>query len=302
MKRKAIIATLIFLVLTALATANATGSQTGSQLLVQTNWLGDHLKDSNVVVLHVAPNRTFYDAGHIPGARFLPLSDVAVTRNGFPNQLPTVNALKAAFERVGVGDKSRVIIYDDLKGLFAARVYFALDYLGRGQHAALLDGGMEKWKAEHRDVTMAAPAFNSATLTVKARPGLIVNLPAMKQIVAEKKTTLIDARPPDEYSGAKAGGGVPRGGHILGAKSVFWMDNLVSKDNPVLRPAPEMLVKYEAAGVKRGKNVVVYCRTGMQASHDYFTLKLLGFSPVLYEGSFVEWSNAPGAPVETGKP
>ena len=168
-----------------------------------TGWAA-HLNDSNVVVLHVAPNRTSYDAGHIPGARFLPLSDVAVTRNGIPNQLPTVDALKTAFERVGVGDKSRVVIYGDMSGLFAARVYFALDYLGRGQHAALLDGGLEKWKAEHRDVSTAAPAFKSCHLNGKARPELIVSLPAMKQIVADKKTTLIDARPPDEYSGSES--------------------------------------------------------------------------------------------------
>jgi len=302
MKHKTLIATLICLVLIGMGTANATSSNAGSQLLVQTNWLAAHLNDSNVVVLHVAPNRTSYDAGHIPGARFLPLSDVAVTRNGLLNQLPTVDAMKTAFEHVGIGDKSHVVIYGDMSGLFAARAYFALDYLGHGNHAVLLDGGLEKWKAEHREVSTAAPAFKAVNLTVKARPELIASLSAMKQIVTGNKTTLIDARPPDEYSGARAGDGVSRGGHIPGAKNVFWMDNLASKDNPVLKPAPEMLAKYEAAGVKRGKNVVVYCRTGVQASHDYFTLKLLGFKPVLYEGSFFEWSNAPGTPVETGKP
>jgi len=150
MKHKILIATLICLVLIVMGTANATGSEAGSKLLVQTGWLAAHLNDSNVVVLHVAPNRTSYDAGHISGARFLPLSDVAVTRNGIPNQLPTVDAMKIAFERVGVGDKSRVVIYGDMSGLFAARAYFALDYLGHGNHAALLDGGLEKWKAEHR--------------------------------------------------------------------------------------------------------------------------------------------------------
>ncbi len=139
-------------------------------------------------------------------------------------------------------------------------------------------------------------------MTVKVRPELVVGLPAMKQIVDGKKTTLIDARPPNEYSGAATGGGVPRAGHIPGAKNVFWVDNLKSKDNPVLKPAPEMRAKYAAAGVVRGKNVVVYCRSGIQASHDYFTLKLLGFSPVLYEGSFLEWSNAPGTRVETSMP
>ena len=85
MKHNTLIATLICLVLIVLGPANAAVSQFTSQMLVQTNWLAAHLNDSNVVVLHVAPNRTSYDAGHIPGARFLPLSDVAVTRNGLPN-------------------------------------------------------------------------------------------------------------------------------------------------------------------------------------------------------------------------
>ena len=90
-----------------------------------------------------------------------------------------------------------------MSGLFAARAYFALDYLGHGTDAALLDGGLEKWKAEHRAVSTAAPAFKAVHLTVKARPQLVASLAAMKQMVADNKTTLIDARPPDEYSGAK---------------------------------------------------------------------------------------------------
>jgi thiosulfate/3-mercaptopyruvate sulfurtransferase len=198
-----------------------------------------------------------------------------------------------------VDNKSRVVLYGDVSGLFAARAYFALDYLGHGNRAALLDGGLEKWKAEHRNLSTAAPGAKVGRLSVTARPGLIVGLPAMKQIVAHQQATLIDARPPDEYSGARAGGGVARGGHIPGAKNVFWMDNLVSVNNPILRPVSEMRAKYAAAGVKRGAKLVVYCRTGVQASHDYFTLKLLGFSPALYEGSFFEWSNAPGTAVET---
>lgn len=305
MKHNTLFATLICLVVIVLGTANAAGSQPGSKLLVQTTWLAAHLNDSNVVILHVAPNRTSYDAGHIPGARFMPLSDVAISRNGLPNQLPVVDALKAAFERVGIGDRSRVVIYDDMNGLFAARAYFALDYLGRGNCVTLLDGGLEKWKTEHRDLSTDMPAAKVGRLKVKSRPGLLVDLAAMKQIVAEKNTTLIDARPPDEYSGVKPGDGVSRGGHIPGAKNVFWMDNLLGKDNPTLKPASEMLEKYTAAGVKRSAKLVVYCRTGLQASHDYFTLKLLGFNPVLYEGSFFEWSNAPGTPVEksvTGAP
>jgi thiosulfate/3-mercaptopyruvate sulfurtransferase len=295
---------IVILVLSLLVVAGAANaaSQPASTMLTQTNWLAAHLNDPEVVILHVGANKTSYDAGHIPGARFMPLSDVAVTRNGIPFQLPAIEALKNSFEQAGVGSKSRVVLYGDTSGLFAARAYFALDYLGNANRATLLDGGLEKWKAEHLDLTTAVPAAKVGKLNVKTRPEIVVALAAMKQIVADNKTTLIDARPPDEYSGVKPGDGVPRGGHIPGARNVFWMDNLASKDNPILKPASDMLAKYTAAGVKRGAKLVVYCRTGVQASHDYFTLKLLGFSPVLYEGSFFEWSNAPGTPVEKGMP
>lgn len=286
---------LVVLLLAVAVMANAAVSQPAAQMLVQTNWLAAHLKDPAIAILHVGANKASYDAGHIPGARFLPMSDVAVARNGIPNQLPSVDALKAAFERAGVSDKSQVVLYGDMSGLFAARAYFALDYLGHGRRAALLDGGLEKWKAEHRDLSAAAPPAKAGSLSVQPHPELIANLAAMKQIVAGKQASLIDARPPEEYSGVR-----PGGGHIPGARNVFWMDNLASKDNPVLKPLTEMQAKYAAAGVKRGTKVVVYCRTGVQAAHDYFTLKLLGFAPVLYEGSFFEWSNAPGTAVETG--
>jgi thiosulfate/3-mercaptopyruvate sulfurtransferase len=279
--------------------ANASTSRRAPTMLIQTNWLAAHLNDSKLVILHVGANKVSYDAGHIPGAHFLPLSDVAVTRNGIPNQLPAIEALKISFERAGVSTKSRIVLYGDLSGLLAARAYFALDYLGYGNAATVLDGGLEKWKAEHRNLSTDVPTTKIGRLIVNARPGIVIDLAAMKKIVADKNTTLIDARPPDEYSGAKPGDGVQRGGHIPGAKNVFWMDNLVSKDNPTLKPVSEMQAKYTAAGVKRGAKLVVYCRTSLQASHDYFTLKLLGFSPILYEGSFFEWSHAPGTAVET---
>jgi thiosulfate/3-mercaptopyruvate sulfurtransferase len=297
MKHKTLLVALLGLLL---ASANAVGAKSASKMLVQTDWLAKHLKDSNLVVIHVAPDPTSYTAGHIPGARFMPMADVAVPRNGVPNQLPAADALQTAFERIGISNNSQVVIYGDMSGLFAARVYFALDYLGLGERAALLDGGLEKWKAEHREVNNTVSVIKVGSLKIKLRPQVMADLAAMKQMVADKKTTLIDARPPDEYSGAGPGDGVPRGGHLPGAKNVFWMDNLVSKDNPVLKPVAEIQKKYEAAGVKPGAKVAVYCRTGVQASHDYFTLKLLGFDPVLYEGSFFEWSKAAGTPVETG--
>jgi len=289
--------TLAFLLLLTLVLSAA--AKPKLPMLVQTDWLEAHMGDTDIVVLYIGVNRTAYDAAHIPDARFMPVSDLAATRNGIPNQLPTPAAMKAAFEKVGVGDKSLVILMGDAGGLFAARAWFALDYLGHANKIALLDGGLEKWKAEHRPLVATETSVTPGSLTIKPNPAMLVALPAMKEIVAARQAVLIDARPPAEFSGSTPGDGVPRGGHLPGAQNVFWVDNLVSISNPVLKPVAEMQKKYEAAGVKRGRKLIVYCRTGVQASHDYFTLKLLGFQPVLYEGSFFEWSNAPGTAVET---
>jgi thiosulfate/3-mercaptopyruvate sulfurtransferase len=269
-------------------------------MLVQPSWLAAHLSDRNLVILHVGADRTSYNAGHIPGARFLAFSEIAAPRNGIPNQLPPVRDLKATFERLGVGDRSRVIIYGDMFGVLAARAYFTLDYLGHGNNAALLDGGLENWSKEH-EIVKTAPADPGATvLTVHPHPELIIDLPAVRQILSAKSTVLVDARAPADYSGAGPNHGLPRVGHIPGAKNIFWAETLVSRENPAFKPVLEIRARYTVAGIKPGSRVIVYCQSGIQATHDYFTLKLTGFRPVLYAGSFIDWSTAFGTPVETG--
>ena len=119
--------------------------------------------------------------------------------------------------------------------------------------------------------------------------------------VTSPSLVLIDARPVDEYTGTKPGEGVPRGGHIPGAANVFWMQNIVSKENPALRSPVELRRLYKEAGVQDGRTIVAYCRTGGQASHAYFTLKYLGYDVVMYDGSFFEWSNTEGTPVVAGE-
>src|SRR3974390_598426 len=103
-----------------------------SDMLVSTGWLAEHLKDPKIVILHVSRDRMAYDMGHIPGARFVALSESAVTREGILNELPPAAALKNLCERVGVSDDSRLILYGDTSVLPASRAYFTLDYLGHG--------------------------------------------------------------------------------------------------------------------------------------------------------------------------
>lgn len=276
-----------------------------SSMVVTTDWLADHLRDPSVVVLHVARNKSNYDAGHIPGARFLSISDIAVKRNGMLNELAPVPALRKAFERVGAGDNSRIILYGEMQGLLAARAYFTLDYLGHGNRAALLDGGLEKWRLEERPVTSDAPHITAAVFTPHLNPKVLVKLPEIQKISrsltqAKSTSVLLDARPEDEYSGEKASDGVKRAGHIPGATNLYWMETIESKEDPELTPPPDVRKFFAAAGATGNKRLVTYCRTGIQASFLYFVAKFLGYETALYDGSFIEWSNAPDTQVANG--
>ena len=278
-----------------------------SEMIVSTVWLVAHLNDPKVVILHVARARAHYDEGHIPGARFAGWDEITATRDGVPNELAPVADLQKLFARLGVGDDARIVLYGDSSGLSAARAYFTLDYLGHGERAALLDGGLEKWKAERRAVSTDLVEPKMAPFTPRVRASAIVDHDVVRDLswtatkLASPSVVLIDARPVEEYEGTKPGEGVPRGGHIPGAANVFWMQNVVSKENPALRSVAELRKVYEEAGALRGRTVVTYCRTGGQASHAYFTLKYLGYDVVMYDGSFFEWSNTEGAPVVVGR-
>jgi thiosulfate/3-mercaptopyruvate sulfurtransferase len=261
---------------------------TRSDMLVSTAWLAGHLNDSNLVVLHVARERSSYEAGHIPGARFLPLGELAVTRDGVPSELPPPADLRALFERVGVSDDTRVILYGDNLGLAATRAWFTLDYLGHGDRAALLDGGLEQWRAEQRAVFTETPEFKPGRFTPQLRRQVVASLETVRNLAPE--VLLLDARPASAYSN----------GHIPGAVNLFWMEDLVNKDNPVLRAPDQLRRIYETAGAAPGRKVITSCQVGMTASHLYFALKYLGYDTAMFNGSFSQWSQTPGAPIATG--
>lgn len=277
-----------------------------SDMLVSVDLLAKHLDDPKVVILHIAKERKHYDAGHIPGSRFVAWDELTATRGGVPNELPPIPELQKLFERLGVGDDARLVLYGDNSGLSAARAYFTLDYLGHGGRVALLDGGIEKWQAEKRPVSTESSAVKPARFTPDVRPGGVVGLDVMRDVswvichVENPRIVLVDARPAEEYSGENKGDGVSRGGHIPGAANVFWMHNLVSKEDPVLRSEAELRQLYEAAGAAPDIKVVTYCRTGGQAAHAYFTAKYLGYDVAMYDGSFFEWSKAADTPVTAG--
>ncbi|MGO9097156.1 MAG: sulfurtransferase [Bryobacteraceae bacterium] len=263
------------------------------EMLVSTEWLAGHGRDPNLVLLHVARERADYDAGHITGACFVPWNELAVTREGIANEVPPVADLQRLFGRCGVNDDSRIVLYGDRLVLSATRAWFTLDYLGLGGKAALLDGGLEKWRAEQRPVTKEEPSARTGHFTPHIRPDALVGIEQMRDLawvaanVPSPVPLILDVRPPAEF----------RAGHIPGAVNVYWPQTLTSKEMPTLRPLAEIQQMYQAIGVAPGRTLVTYCNSGVQAAQTYFVLKLLGYEVRLYDGSFSEWSQAKDAPI-----
>jgi thiosulfate/3-mercaptopyruvate sulfurtransferase len=257
-----------------------------SEMVVSTKWVSENLQNPNVVILHVGRDRATYDAGHIPAARFLALGDIVVNSMDGDNELPPVAQLERTFGSLGIGNKTRVVLYGDQLGLFAARAYFTLDYLGGGNRAALLDGGLEKWKRENRPLSKDAVRVMPTNFTAKPNPKVLADFAKVREVSqslarpAYAETTLIDSRPDADFTS----------GHIPGAVSVFWHKNFESADDPSLKPPFELRNLYEGFGVTRDKPVIAYCRSGVQASYTYFILKWLGYDVAMYDGSYQQWS------------
>ncbi|HET8892191.1 MAG TPA: sulfurtransferase [Candidatus Angelobacter sp.] len=273
------------------ATAKPGGGTIHHDMVVSAQWLSGHLNDPKVIVLHVGDKRSEYDSGHIPGARFLALADFI---EGEDAELPSTEKLKATFEKLGVSDDSRVVIYTTAWYPMAGRAYYTLDYLGHGDHAALLDGGIDEWKAENRPLSKddASPAPGSFTPHV--HPEVRAMLEEVKKISAgpSKTAALVDSRPDKRYTD----------GHIAGATHVYWQETLVdAKSKPVFLPPDKLKELFAARRITPGEKLVTYCEIGLQASHMYFVAKYLGYDAAMFDGSIHQWSHMNNLPVVEGK-
>ncbi len=280
-------------------------AQTPSSMVVTTQWLASRLGQPDLAIVHIGLDRSQYDAGHIPGARFLPLSQIVINRGQVANELPGVEQLKRTLESVGIGDNTRVVLYSNNANLYAARLWWTMDYLGAASQAALLDGSLEQWRDEKHPLSKDVPPAPHTTFTPRLRPQVLVNMPAVADAswlathIDHPSLTLIDARPPEQYSGADPGEDISRPGHIPGAANLYWVNLLENKDDPRLLPVPDLRKLLRGAGASSGP-LIVYCRSGMQSSYLYFVARFLGYDVAMYDGSFLEWSNSSVNPVEKG--
>lgn len=275
------------------ASLSATAPQ--NSILVSCDWLAHHLNDPSIVILHVGAQQD-YEAGHIPGARLVTLSDISITdQSGLRLELPLTNQLEAAFGRLGVANNSRVIVYAGTASVQSAtRVWFTLDYSGMGDRSALLDGGLAVWRAQGRPVSTEVAAFHATKFTVHPKPQLVVHSGWIRDHLNDRGVQIIDARLPDFFSGAHSAG-MPRAGHIPGARNVPYT-TLLAEDGALKSPQALREMFHADNGRKPGL-IVTYCHIGQQATLPFFAARLLGLPARLYDGSFQDWSRRPDLPV-----
>lgn len=262
-------------------------------LLVNAAWLHGRLADPDLIILHADRTRTTYDAGHIPGAQFVALADYTVNQP-LSTELPPLDPLRALVQRLGIHPTSRIVITGE--PLPAARLFFTLDYLGLGDRAALLDGGLEGWRGAGRALSTSAQAVRPGTFEPRPFAGLVLSADSVNVLRLTPAVALVDARAPDEFDGSRPDTALARRGHIPGSTNLEWTRLM---DGPRLRPAGELRQMLERAGAGPTDLVVTTCGTGYRASMLYFVTRYLGYRVRMYDGGWVEWNrrtDLPAAP------
>jgi thiosulfate/3-mercaptopyruvate sulfurtransferase len=268
------------------------------QFTVSTDWLADQATDSTLVLIHVG-SENGYNESHIPGARYAGFSDFVVLRDsgsGLRNELPSPEDLRGWLESLGVSDDSRIVVYSDTERvLFATRLLFTLDYVGLGDRASLLDGGLVAWKSEDRPLSSETPAVIPGSLKPAPVRDLVVDSDWVADRLNSAGYALIDARSHDQYTGEQEPDGV-RAGHIPGASSLP-LTELFDQFGK-MRHESEIERLLHASGVVRGDTIVGYCMTGVLGTGVTFAARTLGYEVLLYDGSWEEWGAGEERPVE----
>jgi thiosulfate/3-mercaptopyruvate sulfurtransferase len=243
--------------------------------------------------------RANYDEGHLPGAAFLDLAaELSDTSSKLRYTLPPLETLTRTFAAKGIGHGTFVVLYSHATPTWATRIWWMLRAVGFDD-AAILDGGLDKWKAEGRPLETKETIHPPATLTLRGRPEIFVDKNDMKAAIGKPGTLTLNALSHDQHKGT---GGVTYGrpGRITGSSCVP-AASLFGPDK-TLKPINELRAAFDGVGAAPDKRVLVYCGGGIAASLDAFVLTaLLGHKNVsVYDNSMQEWSNDSSLPMETG--
>ena len=276
------------------------------EALVTTHWVAEHLSDSGVRLVESNEDYLLYDTGHIQGAVHIDwradLQDQTIRDYVSPKQFADLCA------RHGISNETTVVFYGDKSNWWACYALWTFRLFGH-EKVKIMDGGRDKWVAENRHLTRAVPHFVKGRYTPAEERRDEEIRAFYDQTLAHSRDglPLIDVRSPGEFRGEITHmpeypqEGVLRGGHVPGAASVPW--KMAVNEDGTFKSAAELHSIYEEeAALQPGQNVIAYCRIGERSSHTWFVLTyLLGYKNVRnYDGSWTEWGNRVGAPIERG--
>jgi thiosulfate/3-mercaptopyruvate sulfurtransferase len=272
------------------------------EVLVTTEWVANHLNDPNLRLIEVDVDTSAYDQGHIPGA--VGWNWQTQLQDTLRRDLADQRSFGQLAGSAGITPETTVVLYGDNNNWFAAWGFWQLKYYGHND-VRLMNGGRKKWLEEKRTLSTGVPAIRPTVYTAKSPDTSIRAKREDIFSVLERRSAahLVDVRSGDEFTGKViAPPGMTetaqRGGHIPGAASIPWAQ-AVAEDG-TFKPADALRQLYGGKGVTGEQEVIAYCRIGERSSHTWFVLKyLLGYKHVRnYDGSWTEWGNLVGAPIE----
>jgi thiosulfate/3-mercaptopyruvate sulfurtransferase len=274
------------------------------EVLVDTQWAEEHLKDPKVRIAEVDyDSKANYELGHIPGAVLFDWkNDIndPLTRNVLSKE-----SCQNLLQNAGIDNDTTLLLYGDFNNWFAAFAFWVLKYYGY-KDVRLINGGRKKWLQEDRALTKDVPTYSKGNFAANEPDSNIrVFLDEVKRAVSAPELKMVDVRSPKEFTGEiLAPPEYPtehaqRGGHIPGAVNIPWAQAVNDSDG-TFKNTDELKQLYESKGITPDKEIIAYCRIGERSSHTWFVLKyLLGYPKVKnYDGSWTEWGNMIANPIE----
>ncbi len=270
--------------------------------LVDTSWVADHLRDPMVRIVESDEDIWLYDTGHVPGA--IKLDWFTALQAPLERDFLTQIAFEKLMSEVGISNDTTVVFYGDKNNWFACYSFWLFEYYGH-RDRKIMNGGRNKWAMEGRPMTREVPSYPKTNY--RAQPP-DKSIRAYREEVfkhIDQHLPLVDVRSPQEYTGelihmpGYPQEGAQRGGHIPGAMNIPW-SMAINQADGTFKSADELRQLYETHNIRPDKKIIAYCRIGERSSHTWFVLKyLLGYPDVKnYDGSWTEWGNMVGAPIE----